>query len=94
MEKLWMTILIKHFSNSKADILKFIRMAGYRDGEMVDLFDRTVGRAQRQTSSTRDSVKTTCANTSFIKKRKIFFKLFFFRKTRPDAWIRPCFLFQ
>ena len=44
MEKLWMTVLIKHFPNSKADILKFIRMAGYRDGEMVDLFDRTVGR--------------------------------------------------
>ena len=43
MEKLWMTVLIKHFPNSKADILKFIRMAGYRDGEMVDLFDRTVG---------------------------------------------------
>ena len=38
-----MTVLIKHFPNSKADILKFIRMAGYRDGEMVDLFDRTVG---------------------------------------------------
>lgn len=47
MEKLWMTILIKHFSNSKADILKFIRMAGYRDGEMVDLFDRTVGRGPK-----------------------------------------------
>lgn len=43
MEKLWITTLIKHFPYSKADILKFIRLAGYREDEIVDLFNRTVG---------------------------------------------------
>lgn len=44
MEPLWMTALMKHFPKNKTDILQFIRMAGYRDDDMVDLFNRTVGR--------------------------------------------------
>lgn len=42
-ETVWMNTLVEHFPGNKADILRFIRMAGYRDDEMVKLFNRTVG---------------------------------------------------
>ena len=44
MEKQFMEKLVENFPGKKADVIKYIRMAGYQDDEIGDLVDRTVGR--------------------------------------------------
>lgn len=44
MENRFVTSLVENFPGQKADVLKYLRMAGYEDSEIDALIDRTVGR--------------------------------------------------
>ena len=44
MEKRFVPSLVENFPGQKADVLKYLRMAGYEDKEIDSLIDRTVGR--------------------------------------------------
>ena len=44
MEKDFVEILVNYFPGKKGEVVKYIRMAGYRNDEINSLIDRTVGR--------------------------------------------------
>ena len=44
MENRFVPSLVENFPGQKADVLKYLRMAGYKDSEIDALIDRTVGR--------------------------------------------------
>ncbi|KAA3386403.1 hypothetical protein [Akkermansia muciniphila] len=43
MEKRFMPMLVKYFPDQAGEVVKYIRKAGYEDGEVLDLIDRTAG---------------------------------------------------
>lgn len=44
MERVFVPTLVRLFPGKKGEVIKYIRMAGYREGEINDLVDRTAGR--------------------------------------------------
>ena len=44
MEEDFVPTLVRLFPGKKGEVIKYIRMAGYQEGEINDLVDRTVGR--------------------------------------------------
>ncbi|PND07453.1 hypothetical protein CXT88_05455 [Akkermansia muciniphila] len=43
MEKRFIPMLVKYFPDQAGEVVKYIRKAGYGDGEVLDLIDRTAG---------------------------------------------------
>ena len=43
MEKIFVPMLVKYFPDQAGEVVKYIRKAGYGDGEVLDLIDRTAG---------------------------------------------------
>ena len=43
MEKIFVPMLVKYFPDQAGEVVKYIRKAGYEDGEVLDLIDRTAG---------------------------------------------------
>ena len=43
MEKRFIPMLVKYFPDQAGEVVKYIRKAGYEDGEVLDLIDRTAG---------------------------------------------------
>ena len=43
MEKRFISMLVKYFPDQAGEVVKYIRKAGYGDGEVLDLIDRTAG---------------------------------------------------
>ena len=43
MEKRFILMLVKYFPDQAGEVVKYIRKAGYGDGEVLDLIDRTAG---------------------------------------------------
>ena len=43
MEKRFISMLVKYFPDQAEEVVKYIRKAGYGDGEVLDLIDRTAG---------------------------------------------------
>lgn len=43
MEKIFVPMLVKYFPDQAGKVVKYIRKAGYGDGEVLDLIDRTAG---------------------------------------------------
>ena len=43
MEKRFVPMLVKYFPDQAGEVVKYIRKAGYGDGEVLDLIDRTAG---------------------------------------------------
>ncbi len=43
MEKIFVPMLVKYFPDQAGEVVIYIRKAGYEDGEVLDLIDRTAG---------------------------------------------------
>ncbi|MCL6677088.1 hypothetical protein M8O52_08580 [Akkermansia muciniphila] len=43
MEKIFVPMLVKYFPDQAGEVVKYIRKAGYGDGEVLDLINRTAG---------------------------------------------------